>query len=174
MPNMTPFTLKPRLKSSLKWTSVPDELLKQIVTVCRENFPAKAKKGKFLATGHIYAEEILFQLGYLENNRVRQLNFNVSVQFNPRKDNALKMIHLALDCAASLMSNHFEEDDEEGPTEWEAIAVEGRTVYFCMTTENTELESEADRLLGQHADDLVKETDLIDLDEDDDSGERGH
>ncbi len=169
---LTPLTLKPRLKSSKKWTQLPQELLTQIVSVCRENFTAQAKAGEFLAKGQIYSEEILFQLGYLPKDRLRQVNFNVSIQFDPKKENALKLIHLALDCAGSLMADHFEKDEPYAPTEWEKVTIEGTAVYHCLTTENSKLEEEADKWLGKLSDELVGEEpdeldDLpVDLDDD--------
>jgi hypothetical protein len=166
MANHAPLSLKPRLKTSKKWTKLPEELLQQISSVCCENFKEEAKKGTFIANGQIYAEELLFQLGYLEKQRLRQINFNVSIQFDVKKENALQLIHIAIDCAGSLMANHFEEQGDESPTEWEKITIENKVLYHCFTTENSQLEAEADKWLGKLKDDLVGESeDAIDDDD---------
>ena len=166
MPNHAPLSLKPRLKTSKKWTKLPEELLQQISSVCRENFKDEAKLGTFIANGQIYAEELLFQLGYLEKDRLRQINFNVSIQFDAKKENALQLIHIAIDCAGSLMANHFEEKGDETPTEWAKLTIEGKVLYHSFTTENSQLEAEADKWLGKLKDDLVGE--FPDVADDDD------
>lgn len=160
----------PRLKSSHKWTSLPPELCTQISDVFSETFASEAKIGKFVVEGRIYGQELLVRVGYLENGRLRQVNFEVSIDFNANKQNALELIHFAIDCAASFLQEYFaaEGEIEQFPRTWKAFTIDKKDVFIQVTTVNTHLEAEADRLLGKSADDLVQgddETDLI-LDDD--------
>lgn len=179
--------MEPRLKSSKKWTNIPAEMLTQICEVFTENFMAAAQRGQFFAEGRIYPEELLLSVGYLEKGRLARANFEVSIEFNAKKENALKLIHAAVDCAASMMEQYDQREDDEDvelPRQWTEYELEGKKVYLQYTTNNPELEAQADRLLGlSDNDDLVKgEVDeeelkaritMLGLDEDeDDEGKR--
>ena len=142
--------MEPRLKTSKKWTALPKELIEQIRNVFVENFTEQAKAGKIFAEGRIYPEELLFSIGYLPNKQLRQHNFEVSLPYKQNKDNVMKLVHIAVDAAASLFVQLFEDEDavEEFPTVWQEVKFEGRALFVQYTTENTELSEEADRLLG--------------------------
>src|SRR5882672_4312625 len=103
--------MTPRLPNSTKWTPLPPELVTQIQSVFEEAFEAQKTKGAFTAEGRIYASEILLRVGFLEQGRLAQANFEVSLDFNPKKQNALEYIHLAIDCAASMMETFFAEEE---------------------------------------------------------------
>ncbi len=156
--------MHPRLKSSLKWTSLPTELCGQIREVFEENFEQAAKSGKIVISGRIYPAELWFQAGYLENGRLLQANFEVSLDFNAKKQNALEQIQVCIDCAASMMLQFFEAEDglESFPREWQAHNFDGKKLFLQVTTTNTSLESEADRILGELEDGLVKGNDPSD------------
>src|SRR5665213_2667718 len=98
----------PRLKTSLKWTALPAELCTQIREVFEENFGDAVKNGKIVISGQIYPNELCFRAGYLENGRLRQANFEVSMDFNAKKQNAFEQIQSCVDCAASMMQQYLE------------------------------------------------------------------
>lgn len=153
--------MKPRLDSSKKYTAIPAELLDQVRQVYGETFSKHTKEGKIIAEGRIYPNEILFRAGFLESGRLRQFNFEVSMEFEPKKDNALKTIHFVVDLAASMMEAYFEAGSmDEFPVVWEEFKAQGKTAFIMASTVNTELEAEADRLLGEEAEDLVVGEDL--------------
>jgi hypothetical protein len=151
----------PRIATSKKWTALPAELCGQIREVFQESFSDASKRGKFHIEGRIYPAEMMLRVGYLENGRLLQANFEVSMDFNSAKQNALEQIHFAIDCAASLLQEFFEreQDLEEFPREWQPIQFEKREIFIQITTENSELEAEANRLLGLSADALVQGSD---------------
>ena len=155
----------PRLKSSLKWTPLPAELCGQIREVFEENFQEAAKKGQFLIEGRIYSAELCFRAGYLEKGRLLQANFEVSLEFDAKKQNALQLIQTGVDCAASMMQQYFtptensevEEDPLEAfPRQWQEHAFDGIKLYLQVSTVNSSLEEEANRLLGEGVDNLVR------------------
>lgn len=154
--------MTPRLASSKKWTSIPAELCEQIRDVFAENFVELAKSGQFLVDGRIYTQELLLQVGFLPKGRLRQVNFEVSINFDVNKQNALELIHFIVDCAASLLQEYFVagENIESFPIQWKSYELEGRNIFVQVSTTNTALESEANRLLGMTTDDLVREDPL--------------
>lgn len=147
----------PRLNSSKKWTALPPELVEQVRTVFEEAFEKQKMQGAFKVEGRIYSHELLFRVGFAEAGRLKQANFEVSIDFNPAKQNALELIHLAIDCAASMLEEHFsnEEAFEEMPTAWKPVEIEGRRLHVQVSTVNSTLEAEADRLLGESGEDAL-------------------
>lgn len=152
--------MEPRNTHSQSWTSIPKELLEQITEVLYENFSKHANTGQFTATGQIYKTELLLSVGYQENGRLRQNNFEVSIDYDHKKDNLMQMIHLALDCGASLLDQFLNgEDFSEFPKYWEKHEVAGRDVYVQTSGTNDDLERQADALLGEEKDQLVNQGD---------------
>lgn len=154
--------MTPRLPNSKKWTPLPPELVTQICSVFEEAFEAQKTKGAFSADGRIYTNEILLRVGFLEQGRLAQANFEVSLDFNPNKQNALEYIHLAIDCAASMMETFFAEEEAfaDMPTTWRAIDLEGKKVFIQVSTANAKLEKDADKILGEVEGGLVEGTDI--------------
>lgn len=157
----------PRLKTSKKWTSLPSELCTQIREVYAESFSSEAKAGQFIVEGRIYAEELILRAGYLENGRLRQINVEVSMDFDVNKQNALELIHFTVDCAASMLQEVFHSDEEieleSFPAEWKSFTIDQKTVFIQVTTVNSKLESDADRILREAKEEsLVQGDELID------------
>lgn len=151
--------MQPRLKSSTKWTHLPQDVTLQIQNVFEQNFQKELGKARVLVEGRIYPQEILLRVGYLEPGRLIQNNFEVSVDYEPRNESsALQTIHLCVDVAASLLTEHFESEGElELPNTWTAFPFENHQVWLQYTTENTSLEKQANELLGEWEDSLVHE-----------------
>ena len=150
--------MKPRLTSSKKWTPFPKDYLTQIQSAFNEAFPAQLKTGKLILEGRIYPEEILLRVGYLESGRLLQNNFEVSIGYSSKKQDALERIHNCIDAAASMMNEYFESDGVvDFPLQWKDFDFDGHPIWVQYTTVNTDLEAEADRLLGLEKDSLVVE-----------------
>lgn len=148
--------MHPRLPSSVKWTALPKELVDQVRQIFKEAFSEQLAKGKLVVEGRIYPEELLLRVGHLQPNSIRQANFEVSVAFNPKKQNALKEIHFAIDIAASMMDEYFTQDSlNEFPLHWQKFEAGGREAHIQVSTMNTELEAQADALLGELDDSLI-------------------
>jgi hypothetical protein len=175
--------MTPRLASSKKWTAIPQEFAAQIRTVFEQQFEIEASHGEFLIDGRIYPEEICLSIGYLEKGRLKQINFEASVDLpktpaandelddstdetNEAQANAqsktMDHLYTCIDAIGSLMEEYFEigEDEEEPfelPDRWTPFEFEGSTVYLQQSNVNTKLEQEADRLLGLGEKALVHE-----------------
>lgn len=159
--------MEPRLKTSKKWTSFPNEYLKQIQTVFNKSFKLHLESGKILTEGRIYKEELLLKVGFLENGNIKQSNFEISIQYDKNKENAVQLIYLMIDVAATMMDEFFmAEVDHDFPRTWQDYDVEGKKVFLQFSTTNDELENEADRILGiDKSDELVQQDEDEALDE---------
>lgn len=150
--------MRPRLKSSKKWTPFPKEYTEQIQKVFRENFAAPLANGILLVEGRIYAQEIALRVGVVQKGELKQSNFEISMDYSPEKQDAIERIHDCIDSAASMMADYFENDGEiDFPRTWKPFPFQDQTVYLQYTTENTELEAAANRLLGESDVGLVRE-----------------
>jgi hypothetical protein len=152
-----PDSLLPRLVSSRHWTDLPADFRKKVEQVFAEQFEYESTKGEFLVDGRIYNEEIILRIGYLEKGRLRQINFEASIDIPKAKkedDSTIKtmdLLYTCIDALGSLMEDYFDLDEEEEldvPLHWRPYEFEDQTVYLQHSTVNTTLEAEADRLLG--------------------------
>lgn len=69
----------PRLSSSTKWTEVPPDFLAKVRKVFETQFKAQAVEGEFIADGQIYPDEVLLRIGFIEEGRLKQINFEASM-----------------------------------------------------------------------------------------------
>jgi hypothetical protein len=149
-----------RRPNSKKWTSFPQEYLDQIRHVFQESFAASLSSSQLIVEGRIFAEEICMRVGFREPAQLRQNNFEISM------DNAIERIYQCIDAVAMLMTTYFEgASPEQFPRTWKAFEFEGRTLHFQFSTINTDLEREADRLLG-----LDEHNSLVQDADDEDNG----
>ncbi len=157
--------MQPRLSTSKSWTGLPPEFSQKASQVFAQNFRDESEAGEFLVQGRIYADEILLQIGYLQKGRLKQTNFEVSVDHSPN-EKAMDKLFFAIDVLGAVFESHFEhlrEDDGEEieyPLRWEEHEFDGHPVFLRYSTANTALEAEADRLLGLGGSALYNESDV--------------
>lgn len=150
--------MNPRLKSSKKWTNFPKEYSDQIQAVFKENFAQYLDDAELVIEGRIYSEEITLRVGYKENNRLAQANFEISMNYSQEEQDALTRIHNCVDAAASMMMEYFEKEGEvDFPYVWKEFPFQGKKLYLQFSTENSSLEAEANRLLGLDGENMVME-----------------
>ncbi len=146
----------PRLENSKKWSSLPDELLVQIKDIFTENFKKQLGPSTIITEGRIYSEEVVLRVGVNTPDRIRQDNFEASMAYNKSKDNVMALVHIAIDCVGSMLAEFLSDQTTEFPQEWHKYDVENKEVYLKHSTDNSKLESEADKLLGTTEDGLVQ------------------
>lgn len=151
--------MQPRLKSSTRWTPLPQDVILQIRDLFKENFQNELKGADIIVEGRIYPQEICLRVGYLEKGRLAQYNFEVSMDYKlTQADSALKCLSHCVDAAGSLMAEHF--DDPENPPElpysWTESDFDGKKVWVQHSTVNSALEKEASQLLGEDDENLVQ------------------
>lgn len=149
--------MEPRLKSSKKWTDIPKDYLKQVQGALKQSFPVQSKGGEWITEGRIYPSELLVRVGYLEKGRLHQANFEVSIEYDAKKDNVPDLLGLAIDVGASLLEEYFgAESNDDFPRLWQQFDVEKRQVFIQFSGTNSKLESEADRILGLKGDEMLQ------------------
>ncbi|MCE3010179.1 MAG: hypothetical protein LW875_06170 [Proteobacteria bacterium] len=151
--------MKPRLKTSKKWTAFPEEYRTQIEDVFRQEFSEKLGQSKLIVDGRIYPEEIVLRVGFLEKGRIVQNNFEASATYKAEGNDAMDNMANCIDAVASMMSDFFQAGEEgiEFPLSWQEYEFEGRKIWLQFSTENSDLEKEADRILGMDQSSLVNE-----------------
>lgn len=167
--------LTPRLSTSTQWTDLPPEFLTKVKTVFTSQFEHEAAHGEFLVEGRVYPQEIVMRAGYLESGRLKQINFEASMDLPKPEERAegaldeesaeeksatMSRLYTCLDALGSLMEEYFQVGDEsemDVPLRWKPYDFEGDVVFLQHSTVNTRLEEEANRLLGLGDDKLFHE-----------------
>ncbi len=149
----------PRLKESKKWSSLPKELLEQIEGIFAETFEKNLSNCKVIAQGRIYSKELLLRVGYIEAGRLKQNNFECSFPYSKSKDNVMNLVHAGIDSLGSMMQEHFSKKETDFPEDWTEFKVENKILFLKFSTENSDLEEQANKLLGLHEEGLVKGND---------------
>lgn len=141
--------MNPRKKESKKWSALPPELIKQIKDVFEENFSPDLEGKTLKVEGRIYPTEILLRIGINTKGELRYHNFEVSVDHSQEKQDTVQKINIAVDAIASLMADYFENDEEhELPLSWHSYPFEKHTIWLQYTSTNSDLEAQANKLLG--------------------------
>ena len=138
-----------RKKESKKWSNLPPEFAIQIKTVFEENFRQYLTEKTIRVQGRIYTSEILLRVGIHKKGELRFHNFEVSLDHSSVLQNTIPQIHLAVDAIASFLIEFFEnEETHELPYLWREIPFEKQKIWVQFSTENPDLEAEANKLLG--------------------------
>ena len=148
--------MNPRKKESKKWSQIPPELAKQIKTVFEENFKTQLTGKTLKVEGRIYPTEILMRIGINVKGELRFQNFEVSVDHSSEKQNTVSQINIAVDAIASLMLEYFDNgEDHEMPYTWQEYPFEKQVIWLQFSSENSDLEAEANKLLGLTDEDSI-------------------
>lgn len=144
--------VNPRLDSSLpkNRTSLPPDAVRLIEQTVKEQFESFLADKELIVRGDLYLKELLLSIGYREKGGIRQRNFEASLDFDLETQNPMDLIHLALDGIDSMFQQWIEaEGDLEVPVNWTAFPVEGKSVWLRSTNINSDLEAQADAILGE-------------------------
>lgn len=161
----------PRKKQSKKWTAIPSEFLNQIKTVFEENFKGHLSDKTIKVMGRIYPTEILLRIGINRKGELRYNNFEVSLDHSQAKQDTVAQIHIAVDALGSLVFDYFEnEEDHELPYVWQKHPFENQKIWLQYTSENPDLEAEANKLLGVEEGTLLNDEPELDLEGVEDEG----
>jgi hypothetical protein len=156
--------ITPRLTTSKTWTELPAEFTKKVNSIFATQFKVEAGYGEFLVEGRIYPDEVVVRIGFVEKGRLKQANFEASMdRIKTPEDKTMDALYSIIDALGGLMEEFFELDGEEEldiPLAWKAFDFEGETIYLQQTTVNSRLEAEADRILGLLEKSLVQEENL--------------
>ena len=178
-------TFHPRHITSRQWTALPTDFVAKVEEVFARQFELESMNGEFFVEGRIFPEEIIVRVGYLEKGRIKQINFEASIDLpksaantgesadlsdqpvpgssdssDTSESKTMALLYVCIDALGSLMEEYLDlgEDEEiDVPLTWQPYDFEGETVYLKHSTLNSRLEEEADRLLGLHDKNLFNE-----------------
>ncbi len=154
--------MNPRYKISQKWTPFPQDFIDQIKHIYTQNFASKLGQSiTVFVEGRIYSKEILMRVGLQNKGELRRFNFEVSLDLLTKEEDIIfNQLALGIDAIASLMTEYFaNENDLELPYTWTETQFETAKVWIQHSTENSDLEAEANKLLGLLDESLVKNGD---------------
>ncbi len=141
--------MHPRKKESKKWTKLPTDFSNQIKIVFEKNFKSQLEGKKLTVEGRIYPSEIVLRVGINNTGELRYHNFEVSLDHSKDQQDAIAQIHVGVDAVASLLVNYFDQEEvHEMPLVWQEYPFEKQTIWLKYTSENSDLEAEANKLLG--------------------------
>ena len=91
----------------------------------------------------------------LSNSNSQTLKSSVTYDPEARQRHAV-CLNTMFDAAGALFDQYFQStDDADLPRIWEELDFEGRKIYVQYHTENSDLKSQADRLLGKDSDEAL-------------------
>ena len=149
--------MEPRRKTNKKnrSTSLPAEYVKNIKDVFTKAFQKRLGKREIFVEGRMFPEELILCVGYLPDpNGLRQTNFEASID-HKSKDIVEKM-GVCIDAISSMMDQYLESGEEmELPREWTEFDFEKHKVYLRTSARNSNLENEANKILGIDSNDAL-------------------
>lgn len=157
--------MHPRLESSKQWSPFPPEYSEKIREVFEQNYESQKGEGHFMVEGRIYPEEILLRVGFQQKSRLSQANFEGSLTYDPKKEKAQDRIGVLIDAIGAWFDHYFEEgqnDTADYPKHWEEYDFLEDVLFMQFSTVNTDLEAQANALLGSSEGTVFNEEDLSD------------
>ncbi len=153
--------MNPRYKSNKKWTQFPEDLTRGISDIFKQNFAAQLVDYiEVHVSGRFYEKEIILQVGLNKKGELRFTNFEVSLDHKNDPTKIIEQVYLAVDVIANLIADYFENNEEhELPYVWTEFPFNNQKVWIQYSSENPRLEAEANKLLGELKDALLKEVD---------------
>ncbi len=144
--------MTPRLDSSIakNRSLVPQDALALIRESLLEEYKDFLADKVLITQGILYPQEVILSVRYREKGGIRQRNFEASLNFDLITQNPMNLIHAALDSVGSMLSQWIETDgDITLPLEWSKFDFENQSIWLRTTNVNSDLEAQADALLGE-------------------------
>lgn len=168
--------MEPRLVSSIKWTHLPVDLKGQILDTFNKAYADSLPGHQWYTEGLIYPEEVMFRVGYGLPKSLSQSHFYLSWT-RQEGSNILEQVHQAVDALDHIIQEYISSGPAKTdlPRVWKPIqtAFKAKDLHFCFSTENFDLEAQANALLGDDFDAPLTGGNW-DQDDEDPSGNKGH
>lgn len=158
----TKMPVESRVNKASKSTKLPAEFSNQISEVFNEHFKKQLGGQPVLVDTLLTASEVVVRVGYNPKGmKLQQHNFEVSLDYDQKPaTNLVSSVHLAIDALANILQEHIEKPNQDFSPTWTAMTLEKREFFYRYTAENSELEKQANDLLG-----INDEESLVKLDE---------
>lgn len=149
--------MEPRRKTNkkIKSTSLPTEYIKNIKDAFKKAFKKQLGKRDIFVEGRLFPEELILCVGYLpESGGLRQMNFEASADHKGK--DVFEKLGICVDAISSIMDQYLESKETlELPLEWTAYDFEKNKVFLRTSSRNTNLENEANKILGVDPNDAL-------------------
>lgn len=148
---MSTTRIEPKNQHNSAFTKLPEELLETISEVFSEHFEEQAKIGKFMTFGQVHQSELVLRVGYLENATIKQVNFDTSNEASGSEAQIIASLEEMVGATKELFLDYFKNKNFENFSyHWNPLTDSQKSgqVYYKIDMTNTELESQADALLG--------------------------
>ena len=144
--------ISPRKPTSIekKSSPIPKDLTSLISESFQESFEKELRNREVLVTGKIYSEEIVVRVGLHEPGHIRQMNFEASIDFQHGRTDSVGQIHACVDAISTMLAEYLTSIEEiVFPLTWAPYKFENQEIFLMTSTENFDLEAQADALLAQ-------------------------
>ncbi|MEK6577929.1 MAG: hypothetical protein AABZ55_01765 [Bdellovibrionota bacterium] len=170
-----------RLSSTGKSSPLPQDYLKMVGDVFKNNFDAGLKalnkitssKIYFKAIGEIFTNEVVLCVSLLEKGQLAATTVYASLDFDPKanKPTVQDLLDNAVDAIGAVYNTLLNSDDpkvleqisarslaalEDVPFEWTSVVIEKRKVYVMLDKSNPEIDAITDEWLDANDPDRKK------------------
>lgn len=134
-----------------KYSSTPEDLNNLIKETLVESSDAalETETQKVNVRGRIYPEEIILKVSINEGGALRCHNFSGSMDHDVDAGDIIDRMQNLMEALSSMISEYFDaEGDIDMPLDWHEYDFENRKLHLMYSTENDEIERQAEALLG--------------------------
>lgn len=142
-----------------KYSRLPEDFTQLLKKSVEENIEVLGKMSpspSLNIRGRVYPNEVILELELSETDRILRHNFRGSMDYNSEEQDTLDRLDDLANALASMMEQFLEfeinKEDElelmDLPLDYKEFPYDGRKVYLMYHTENTDLDAQADALLG--------------------------
>lgn len=108
--------------------------------------------------GRIYPDEILLKVSFNEKGAIRCHNFSASMDHSVDDSDIIDRMQNLMEALSSMMEEYFSAEEElDMPLDWHQYELENRKVFLMYSTENDEIDRQAEALLGDETEDLEED-----------------
>lgn len=146
-----PEMLSPRNEENKSFSLLPPELLETILEIFKDTFQEESTKGDFFCLGQVHQGEILLRLGYVEKGSIKQVNFDTSIDVEPNEPHVTDLLDELIVGTKELFINYFKNKNlEDFSYYWNPLETsKNHAIFYKYDATNTQLEAEANKLLGE-------------------------
>ena len=100
-------------------------------------------------SGRIYPEELIVKFSLKEPGMIRCENFSASLDFDGEAKNLVEKAQVAMEALSSMMEQYYASTEEmDLPEDWHSYKFDKEEIFLMYSTENDDLEAQANALLG--------------------------
>lgn len=109
-------------------------------------------------SGRIYPEELILKFSLKKPGLIRCENFSASLDFDGEAKNLVEKAQTAMEALSSMMEQYYASTEElDLPEDWHSYKFEKEEVFLMYSTENDDLEAQANALLGDEFSEVKEE-----------------